>query len=240
MNYQNFLSKKSHKISYLLSTLLMTSVISPIVQADSISTKQCDELASSPSSKDKPMGVKGVETKDINSTLAIPACKQAVAEQPNVLRYQYQLARAYYKEKKYDKVLKLVQPLANQGYAPAQASLGFLYRKGIGVIQDYKKAFKWLQKSANQGNASAQTNLGYMYANGKGVIQDYSKAFELFQKSANQGNDNAQANLGYMYETGKGVVQNYKKAVEWYQKSANQGFEGAQASLARLKAKGIY
>ncbi len=220
--------------------MLLTAFISPIAQADSISGRQCDELASSPYSKDRPIGVKGVKTKDINSTLATSACKQAVAEEPNIARYQYQLARAYYKAKQYDEVLRLFQVLTDQGYAPAQAGLGHMYANGKGVVQDYKKAFELYQKSANQGFAYAQSGLAYMYEQGLGATQDYKKALYWYKKSAEQGEAMGQNNLGIMYEEGKGVAQDYKKAIKWYRKSANQGFSYAKERLIILKEQGIY
>jgi Sel1 repeat len=69
--------------------------------------------------------------------------------------------------------LRLLQPLAEQGNAYAQFSLGVMYANGQGVTQDYKEAVEWYRRSAEQGFAIAQSNLGVMYANGRGVSQDY-------------------------------------------------------------------
>ena len=41
-------------------------------------------------------------------------------------------------------------PLANQGDARAQLSLGLMYANGRGVPQDYKEALVWLRKAAAQ------------------------------------------------------------------------------------------
>ena len=41
-------------------------------------------------------------------------------------------------------------PLAKQGNAYAQYSLGIMYRQGQGVPQDYKTAVKWYRLSAEQ------------------------------------------------------------------------------------------
>ena len=74
--------------------------------------------------------------------------------------------------------------------------LGYMYRDGEGVRQDYKKAIEWTEKAAKQGYVSAQYNLGVMYDNGQGVRQDYKKAKEWYEKAANQGDVDAQYNLG--------------------------------------------
>ena len=68
---------------------------------------------------------------------------------------------------------RLFRPLAEQGVASAQFSLGMMYAKGQGVPQDYQAALKWFQKAAEQGDASAQNNLGLMYERGRGVRQDF-------------------------------------------------------------------
>ena len=60
-------------------------------------------------------------------------------------------------------------PLAEQGDALAQSSLGFMYEKGRGVPPDYKTAVKWYRFAAEQGYAAARYNLGLMYKRGQGV-----------------------------------------------------------------------
>jgi TPR repeat protein len=43
------------------------------------------------------------------------------------------------------------QPLSEQGNAEAQFSLGFMYRRGDGVPQDYVQAHMWYNLAAAQG-----------------------------------------------------------------------------------------
>ncbi|HHF6601734.1 TPA: tetratricopeptide repeat protein [Haemophilus influenzae] len=81
-----------------------------------------------------------------------------------------------------------MQPLAAQGHAKAQNSLGNMYNDGKGVKQDYAEAIKWYQKAAEQDYAKAQFNLGTMYHNGEGVKRDLSKAKEWFRKACDKGN----------------------------------------------------
>ena len=131
----------------------------------------------------------------------------------------------------YEEVLKWWHKSAEQGYAPAQFSLGRMYYLGKGVTQDYKEAVKWWRKSAKQSDADAQFGLGIMYYNGDGVIQDYKEAIKWYQKSAEQDNANAQYHLGRTYITGKGVTRSAKEADKWYRKSAEQGHASAQFSL---------
>ena len=65
---------------------------------------------------------------------------------------------------------------AEQGYAPAQYSLGLDYRFGQGVPQDYAKSYYWMWKAAKQG-----------YINGWGVPKDYAKSYYWRWKAAEQG-----------------------------------------------------
>ena len=64
------------------------------------------------------------------------------------------------------------QKAADQGYTPAQYSLGTLYAKGLGTRQNNKKAAKWFRAAADKGFTEAQNDLGLMYEKGKGVAQD--------------------------------------------------------------------
>ena len=144
-------------------------------------------------------------------------------------------ANEYYEKKDYKKAFDLYLESAEQGYAPAQCNLGYMYDIGQGVSQDYAKAAEWYTKSAEQGYAPAQYNLGNMYYNGQGVSQDYAKAAEWYTKSAEQGYAHAQCNLGNMYYNGQGVTQDYAKAAEWYTKSAEQGNELAKKNAIQLK-----
>ena len=84
-----------------------------------------------------------------------------------------------------------LQHRAEQGDVEAQNLLGFYYKYGLGVPQDYAEAGKWYLKAAKQGEASAQYSLGGLYYGGKGVPQDYVTAYAWANIAAAQGNDSA-------------------------------------------------
>jgi len=69
------------------------------------------------------------------------------------------------------------QPLAERGDADAQAGLGYLYFKGLGVRQSYAIAADWYARSAEQGQPGAQFFLGSMYFYGDGVERDFVQAY---------------------------------------------------------------
>ncbi len=123
---------------------------------------------------------------------------------------------------------------ADQGDATAQNNIGWLYKNGWGVKQDYAEAATWFRRAADQGNATAQVNLGWLYRRGYGVELDYAKAMAWFRKAAAQGNAQAQANIGWLYEKGLGVQQDYAEAMAWYRKAADQGSADAQYGIGEL------
>jgi TPR repeat protein len=127
---------------------------------------------------------------------------------------------------------------ALENYDKAQSKVGFMYKKGRGVSQDYKLAIEWYQKAASNGNTDAQNNIGYMYYLGLGVSQDYKLAMEWYQNAASNGNGYAQYSIGEMYENGHGVTKSVDIAIEWYQKAADNNIEEAKVALKRLNEQG--
>ena len=55
-----------------------------------------------------------------------------------------------YLDKDYATALKVIKPLAEQGYPEPQYNLGWIYRKGHGVIQNFTRAHMWYNLSASQ------------------------------------------------------------------------------------------
>jgi|APSaa5957512535_1039671.scaffolds.fasta_scaffold41823_2 TPR repeat protein len=149
----------------------------------------------------------------------------------------FQKGLTAYQSGDYATALREWTPLAEQGDADAQFTLGYLYKNGEGVPQDYETAVKWYTLAAEQGEAYAQFNLGLMYAKGTGVPQDYKTAVKWYRLAAAQGNAQSQSNLGVMYENGKGVPQDYKTAVGWYRLAAEQGKASAQENLKNIKSR---
>ncbi len=227
-----------------MNKLLITFAFIPLfAQADfsffgENKPNQCDLLAAHPSNTDNPKGITGVDFDNIKPDQAISACLDALKEEPNSARYQFQLGRAYDVKKDYSNAVKWYKKAVEQSYAAAQSNLGSKYREGKGVEKSYETAIKWYTKAAEQGNSQAQFNLGLMYDNGQGVKKSYKNAVKWYTKSAEQGKADAQINLGYMYENGQGVKKSYKKAVELFTKSAKQGNVYAQVNLAWMYVKG--
>lgn len=123
---------------------------------------------------------------------------------------------------------------SNQLLSKAQCNLAILYRKGLGVPQDFKKALELYQQAANLGFKEAFFGLALLYGTDEGLGKDSIKTAEFLQKAAALGHIEAQYILGCHYEEGVGVTQDYKKAVELFQQAADQGKVEAQFRLAEL------
>ncbi len=146
-----------------------------------------------------------------------------LSEESKGLLFELYLYKSYiYRDThKYKKAIetfkKCIQIQPND--SNVQSSLGFLYRDGLGVKQDYKKAFDWFLKAAEQNDSKAQSSLGFLYRDGLRVKQDYKKAFDWFVKAAEQNDADAQSSLGFLYRDGLGVEQDYKKALYHFDKA---------------------
>jgi uncharacterized protein len=132
---------------------------------------------------------------------------------------------------------RLLQPLAERGDAGAQARLGNMYARGLGVTYDGAEAVRWWRKAAEHGNASAQEELGVAYFWGDGIPEDHSEAAKWFRTAAEQGAIFAQISLASLYERGEGVSQDFALAYMWLNLAAGQGQPAAKTELDRLASK---
>ncbi len=107
-------------------------------------------------------------------------------------------AKAAYERHDYAKAAQFIRPLAERGDADAEARLGDLYARGLGVKQSYAEAARWYRLGAVQGNARAQNNLGLMYYYmGKpgGDGEDYVRAYMWYDIAVAAKNPEAVINL---------------------------------------------
>jgi TPR repeat protein len=155
---------------------------------------------------------------------------------PEIVLYQQGLTAQ--KAQKWKKAAQFYEQSAKLGYAKAQYALGYFYRVGQGVKQDYASAVGWFKKAAKQGNVPAQTSLGIRYLMGQGVDKDYQLALMWLNKAADMGSTYAANELGYMYSAGDGVPADGKKAYKWYRVAADKDLASAQYNLGLLYANG--
>jgi TPR repeat protein len=142
-----------------------------------------------------------------------------------------------HQRKDYKEAVRLMLPIAEQGYAEAQNNLGWMCNHGQGIPQDFKEAVKWYRLSAEQGFAMAQSNLGRIYLSGQGVSQDFKEAVKWYRLSAEQGNAKAQLNLGWLYDNGQGVLQDYALAHMWFNLCGSSGDQACVGNRSIIEKK---
>ncbi|OGT19649.1 MAG: hypothetical protein A2V90_06490 [Gammaproteobacteria bacterium RBG_16_57_12] len=161
------------------------------------------------------------------------ACRPPKKDTPAA---RFNMGRLSFWFKNYKQALEFWRPLAEQDYAPAQSSLGWMYQNGIGVEKDNLQAVHWYTKAALQGEVKAQTNLGILYEQGLGVAKDMSEAARWYQMASDQNYRFAHYNLAILYLNGAGVKKDRQKAVDLFFKAYELDVEEA---ATQLKVMGI-
>jgi len=115
-----------------------------------------------------------------------------------------------------DEAVRYYRLAADQGYAPAQVSLGIRYRNGEGVAADDAEANRLFNLAAEQGNAAGQYQVGLAYANARGVQQDFTRAIEMMQLAAEQLYVPAMYTLGVAYRSGQGLTVSAIESFRWF------------------------
>jgi TPR repeat protein len=135
-------------------------------------------------------------------------------------------------------LVKEIEPLADKGYSRAQARMGWIYERGLGVTQDYQKALAWYEKATLNGAKNAPAHIGLMYELGYGVQQDYAKAADYYKRSIEMGGSLGYARMGFLHEAGKGVQLDRIKAEDYYERAIAKGSYHAMTLMGLLYQKG--
>jgi TPR repeat protein len=140
----------------------------------------------------------------------------AVLLSGNAIAWALEDCAAAYERQDYSAALQLCRPLAEQGDARAQLSLGGMYYNDQGVQQGYSEAAKWTRKAAEQGYTPAQAHLGVLYWNGQGVQQDVVLAYMwLSLASANEPDAVRERDLAASQMTPDEIAEAQRLAREW-------------------------
>jgi TPR repeat protein len=127
------------------------------------------------------------------------------------------------------------QNAANEGYAPAQVRLAYIFEQS----ESNEEAVKWYRKAAEQNNAEGQYGLAEMYVSGKGVEQDFKQAILLMTEAAEQGLIRAIRNLAIAYERGGlDLKVDHNKTIYWIEKAAKSGDRWAIGRLVQAYSHG--
>jgi TPR repeat protein len=207
----------------------------------------CDRLAAAPSDMARPSDVPGIRFERMDTETAIAACIKAVAENPRVPRYVFNLGRAYLSGNTPDRDLAERERILRS----ARLSLEDAIRRGYSIAFNYlavlmedagkiDEAIKLFMSGAEQGVPAAMFNLAHHYREGGGVTRDFRMAHDLMTKAAEAGFTSAMVELGDDLRTGRGLVSNNpRRAVEWYLRAAESGSRRAQMRLGASYLSGI-
>lgn len=133
-------------------------------------------------------------------------------------------------------ILKTIQSLKQEGTPDAYSKIGYLYRKGIGVDQDFNTAISYFASALENNDSFAKYNLGVLYLTGQGFSKNIEKGILYMEDAANQGNPYAQYIMGIMYfdKDNKYVAFNYDTAKYWLEKATLYNLDLAHFSLGQL------
>lgn len=175
--------------------------------------------------------------------VAVPESESASNEEDpelarqKALEVEFRRGKLAYWFKDFKGAISIWQPLADDGYAPAQATIGWLYHNGEGVTQDYRKAIEWYRKASEQDYAVAQHNMGIMYENGWGVEQDFEQAANWYEAATSKKFGFAHFNLGMLYLNGTGRMQDRQKAIDLLKEAYRLYVDEAKTVLEGLGVK---
>jgi TPR repeat protein len=216
----------------------------------------CDQLAASDTDKARPPEVSGVDFSALTDPDgAVEACKSAVEKNPRVVRFLFNLGRAYMARanaldparQKHDqeenyRLARLAYDDAQQrGYLAALYNLGVIYNHGLGVEQSDDKANELYRKAAEQGFPLAMFIWAQRLAGGdNGVVRDDVQAYEWFAKASDAGYAPATYQVGRRLLYGNGVDKNPRRAVEILQHAADAGSVPAKIELGNAYFDGGY
>lgn len=150
--------------------------------------------------------------------------------------YQYKLGLVIFKksttESQFDEAAQWFKKAADQNHAPAKCTLGLIYYKGLGTIQNDQMALELFESSAKDGIKQAHYHLGEMYLIGR-VEQkpNIDKAIYHFTKAAYKGHITSHYCLGIIYYAKTAGYQDLELARQWLIYPASKQFPPAQNLL---------
>lgn len=157
---------------------------------------------------------------------------------PSALAGSLEEGKAAYLARDYIGALEILRPLAEQGEAAAQVTLGIMYDYGQGVPEDDAAAMLWYGRAALQGHVNLQHNLGVKFFEGIDIPKDPAQAVRWWRLAADSGFAESQYSLGELYAFGAGLEKDEREAARWYRLAADQGHALAQYRLGVMYAAG--
>jgi TPR repeat protein len=122
---------------------------------------------------------------------------------------------------------------ASGGDIFAQATMAFLFMRGLHVPKDDAKALQYGRQAAQTGHPYANLILGWVYVARE--KRDPELSYKHVKLAAKQGLASAQNSMGALNLIGDdNYRQNPKKALFWFKQAALQNLRGAEYNLGAL------
>jgi TPR repeat protein len=156
----------------------------------------CDELAANPNDQRKVGEGVSYSVLKAQARNAVRVCEKAVSQNPNELRFRYQLGRALQWTDR-DRAFGIHEELVDLGYPAAFDNLGWLY---FTDKQDPGKAVALFRKGVLAGDPDSMVSLAEMISRGHAVPSNSSETTtELYRRAAGFGH--RQAQVAYQNES---------------------------------------
>ena len=225
----------------LAGFLIGLALVPAIGQAQNAAIHACDRAAANPLDPNRPAGVPGVDFNKIDITAAMPACKAALAAEPENPRLLYQMGRIFAVGTDYAQARSYFEKAAAASYAIARFDLAGVYLGGRGGLpKDDARFVSLITLASEQGLPAADYALGLYYEAGRaGLPKDPEQAMHHFTLAADKGLAVAQDHLGKIYGTGAdGQPKDEAKAARFFKLAAAQGYRFGQFNLGLLYENG--
>lgn len=151
---------------------------------------------------------------------------------------------AAFENQEYEKAIKLIKPLAEQGTTEAQYFMGVIYwystdrEPRINLAQKwFKRAFDQWYIAAEDGDLDSMVDISLMYQSGLGVNINEKKAKKWLERAVEGGSPRAFAIKGDICLEGIWSKSKKGKAMYWYRKAADCGNEYARQMLKILEKR---
>ncbi len=202
----------------------------------------CDRLASAAQNVDSV--APGVQLAAIEADPAIDACQAALAEYGNIVRFRFQLARAYQAKGSFREARDAYFVAAQAGDLAAQYNLGLLLidpPPALADRPDIERGLFWMRKAGEAGLLPAQVGLAaviWQQAQA-GAAVDTAEAVHWLEQASQQDDPQALTELAMAYAEGRGgLAQDGARAASLLRRAAAQGYPPAQTNLGYLYAQG--
>ena len=133
--------------------------------------------------------------------------------------YDEERGLSLYEDERYEEAVPFLQRAAKAGSGIAQAKLGRMYEKGLGVSKNYQIAMNMYKKAEESHEPEGLLGIGGLYDNGLGVAESPEKAFSYYKRAADMGNATGECLTGICYLYGAGTTKNVDEALKYLERS---------------------